>query len=90
MIGLIILCAPALGRMATFRTRFSTMWIQEIADTFGWKGHGVMSKEVLEELRFWRDNVDKYNGQLIRKAAGVVRMIRFWGANAGRYIVHQG
>ena len=41
--GLIILCA---------RTRFSTMWIQEIADTFGWKGHGVMSEEVLEELRF--------------------------------------
>ena len=53
----------------------------------------VLSEEVLEELRFGRDNVDKYNGQLIRKAAGVkhsgpVWMLRVWGPHAGRYLVH--
>ena len=70
--------------MARFRTGFSTMWIWEIADTFRWKGH---REEVLEDLRFWRDNMNKYNGQLIRKAAGVKTVDLFGCSDSGGHML---
>ena len=87
MTGLIIFCAPAIGRMARFRTRLRTMWIQHIADTFGWKGVGDLSEEVLEELRFWRDNLDSYNGQMIRTAAGVTTVDLFGCSDSGGHML---
>ena len=45
-----------------------------------------MSEEVLEELRFGRDNVDKYNGQLIRKALGVKTVVLFGCSDSGGHM----
>ena len=47
----------------------------------------VLSEEVLEELRFGRDNVDKYNGQLIRKALGVKTVDLFGCSDSGGHML---
>ena len=55
--GLVISCAPAVGRNARFYTRFSVGWCQALVDLSNWGAKGELSEEVLEEMVFWRDKL---------------------------------
>ena len=70
--GLVISCAPAVGRNNRFYTRFSVSWCQTLVDLSNWGASGELSEEVVEELVFWRDKLDGCDSQLIRHSAGVV------------------
>ena len=71
VVGTIISFGLALGRVARFHTRFSSMQIAEVAEKRGWAASLVFQPEVVEELRFWEKNLRRLNGQRIRKTAGV-------------------
>ena len=42
-----------------------------MAEEKGWSACLVLTEEVLSELRFWKENLRKLNGQKIRREAGV-------------------
>ena len=69
--GLIISCAPATGRNARFYTRFSVGWCQALVDLQSWDAKDVLTEEVREELKFWKERLDEVDSQLIRHSAGV-------------------
>ena len=71
IVGLIISFGLAVGRAARFHTRFSTMEVARVVEGQGWGAMVVMSVEVIAELRFWKANLRRLNGQRIRKMAGV-------------------
>ena len=71
IVGLIISFGLAMGRAARFHTRFSTMEVARVVEAQGWGASVVMPAEVIGELKFWRENLRRLNGQRIRKAAGV-------------------
>ena len=69
---LIVSCGIALGRNAKFRTRAISRWTTSIVNQFGVGGYGEVSEDVREE--FWMRNLDKLNGQEIRKPPAVFRV----------------
>ena len=69
--GLIISCAPATGRNARFYTRFSVGWCQALVDSHSWDAKDMLTEEVIEELKFWKERLDEFDSQLIRHSAGV-------------------
>mgnify|MGYP006922982776 CR=1 FL=1 len=71
LVGLIISFRLAVGRSARFYTRFSTIEVARVAEEKGWSTCLVLTEEVLSELRFWKENLRKLNGQKIRREAGV-------------------
>ena len=71
LVGLIISFGLAVGRAARFYTRFATIEVARVAEEKGWNAWLVLPVEVLAELRFWRENLRKLNGQKIRREAGV-------------------
>ena len=81
--GLVVSCSPALGRSARFKTRASIMWVQQLVDKYGWKAFGIVSEQAKLELIFWRDKVEKVNGQVIRHEPGVVKADSFGFSDAG-------
>ena len=57
-------------------------WCQALVDRSNWGAKGELSEEVREELRFWRDRLDEFSGQLIRhQDRGVLRVFRQWGSH---------
>ena len=50
--GLVISCAPAIGRSSRFHTRSTVRWVQDVVDEEGWGATGVLSRRVREELEF--------------------------------------
>ena len=71
MVGLIISFGLAVGRSARFHTRFSTIEVARVLEEKGWEAWLVLPLEVVGELRYWRANLRRLNGQRIRKKAGV-------------------
>ena len=71
LVGLIISFRLAVGRSARFYTRFSTIEVARVAEEKGWSTCLVLTEEVLSELRFWKENLRKLNGQKICREAGV-------------------
>ena len=69
--GLIISFGLAVGRSASFYTRFSSIEVARAVEESGWGASLVLSEEVLAKVRFWRENVRKLNGQRIWREAGV-------------------
>ena len=72
LVGLIISFQLAVGRSARFYTRFSTIEVARVAEEKGWSTCLVLTEEVLSELRFWKENLRKLNGQKICREAGVL------------------
>jgi hypothetical protein len=71
IVGLVISFGLAVGRSARFYMRFSSIEVARTVEESGWAASLVLSEEVLAELRFWRENVRRLNGQKIRREAGV-------------------
>ena len=71
LVGLIISFGLAVGRSARFYTKFATIEVARVAEEKGWKAWLVLPVEVVAELRFWKENLRKLNGQKIRREAGV-------------------
>ena len=70
--GLVISCAPAVGRSARFCTRASVAWCQNLVDRSNWGAKGELLKEVREELEFWVNRLEEFSGQLIRHSAEIL------------------
>ena len=47
--GLVIACAPAIGRSARFFTRITVAWCQSLVDENGWGAQGEMPNWVKED-----------------------------------------
>ena len=60
--GLIISFGLAMVRAARFHTRFSTMEVARVVEAQGWGASVVMPAEVIGELKFWRENVERRRG----------------------------
>ena len=71
LVGLIISFGLAVGRSARFYTRSSTMEVARVAEEKGWEAGLVLPLEVVLELRYWKENLRRLNGQKIRKKAGM-------------------
>ena len=67
--GLVISCAPAVGRSARFHTRASVGWSQALVDESNWGAEGRLSQRAREELTFWISRLDDFSSQLIRHSA---------------------
>ena len=70
--GLVIACAPAIGRSARFYTRMAVAWCQSL---------GEMPKWVKEEISFWITRSEEFSGQPIKTFSlypGVLCVFRFW------------
>ena len=87
MVGLIISFGLAVGRAARFHTRFATMAVARLVEEKDWGASLVLSEEVVAELRYWKLNLRRLNGQPIRKKAGVqVVRPRFLYSDAGGHM----
>ena len=71
VVGLIISFGLGMGRACRFYTRFSSMQVAKVSREQGWKSNILLEEETVRELRFWRLNMKRLNGQMIRKAPGV-------------------
>ena len=83
--GLIISCAPAVGRAARFYTRFSVRWCQDVVDEHSWGARSKLSDEVRGELRFWELRMEDHCSQLIRHSAGVTEV--YVCSDAGGHLI---
>ena len=70
--GLVISCAPAIGRSARFYTRMAVGWCQSLVDEKGWDSQGKMPKWVKEEVSFWIVRLDDFSSQPIRHSASIL------------------
>ena len=70
LVGLIISFGLAVGRSARFYTRFATIEVARVVEEKSWKAWLVLPVEVVAELRFWRENLRRLNGQKIRREGG--------------------
>ena len=57
----------AMGEVVRFNTRAMMMRVAEVTDTQGWGVKVMLGDRVTEELAFWRDNLSRLNGHLMRK-----------------------
>ena len=71
--GLVISCAPAIGRSSRFHTRSAVRWVQDVVDEEGWGATGVLSRRVREELKFWLERLDEFSSLRIRKAVSILQ-----------------
>ena len=55
------------------------MLVQQLVDKCGWKTFGIAKLELI----FWRDKVEKVNGQVIRREPGFVKADSFGFSDAG-------
>ena len=62
LVGKIQSCQRALGPVTRLMTRKSYHWICQVVDSFNWDYWQNLTPEVLEELKFWRDNLWNLNG----------------------------
>jgi hypothetical protein len=72
-------CGIALGRVARFRTRFSMMQVARVTQDKGWsesRAREAIEAPALEEIEFWRDNLERLNGAPIRNRPGI-QVVRF-------------
>ena len=65
--GLIGSLRLAMGEVVRFNTRAMMMRVAEVTDTQGWGVKVMLGDRVTEELAFWRDNLSRLNGHLMRK-----------------------
>ena len=65
--GLIGSLRLAIGEVVRFNTRAMMMRVAEVTDTQGWGVKVMLGDRVIEELAFWRDNLSRLNGHLMRK-----------------------
>ena len=87
VVGLIISFGLAVGRSARFHTRFATMEVARVVEEKDWGASMVLTMEVVSELRFWKANLRRLNGQPIRKRAGVqVLRPQFLYSDAGGHM----
>jgi hypothetical protein len=70
--GIVISCAPVVGRSARFYTRVSVSWCQDLVDRSNWWAKGELHRGVREELEFWVYRLEEFYGQLIRHSAEVL------------------
>ena len=83
--GLIISCAPAIGRSARFYTRSAVRWVQDKVDEEGWGVQGELPSRVREELSFWLERLEEFSSQSIRKSASILEY--YVCSDSGKYYV---
>ena len=83
--GLVIACAPAIGRSARFYTRMAVAWCQSLVDEKGWGAHGEMPKWVKEEVSFWITRLEEFSGQPIRHSASILEY--YVCSDSGKYLI---
>ena len=81
--GLVIACAPAIGRSARFFTRITVAWCQSLVDENGWGAQGEMPKWVKEEVSFWITRLEEFSGQPIRHSASILEY--YVCSDSGKY-----
>ena len=72
--GLLVSFGLAMGDVVRFNTRAMMIRIAEVSEVQGWSAKVRLGDRVLEELRFWRDNLSSVNGQVMRKQDKVVTL----------------
>ena len=83
--GLIFSCTVALGRNARFRYKMLSMWTTRLVDEYGWNGFSSVTEEVKQECDFWVFNIERLNGQPIRRAATVLKYYAYGYSDAGGF-----
>ena len=83
--GLIFSCTVALGRNARFRYKMLSMWTTRLVDEYGWNGFSNLTEEVKQECDFWVFNIERLNGQPIRRAATVLKYDAYGYSDAGGF-----
>ena len=72
--GLLVSFGPAMGDVVRFNTRAMMIRIAEVTDSRGWSAKVRLGDRVVEELRFWKDNLSLVNGQIMRKQDKVMTL----------------
>ena len=69
---------PALGDMTRFRSRSMLQLVAKAQERFGWGGGVRLDNKAMDELKFWRENVERLNGFPIRPRAGLAELKQRW------------
>ena len=72
VVGKIISMCLALGDIARLRTRFLYFLIQS---RLSWNDRITVTSEAKDELLFWLDNIDSFNGRQVWRTPSAVRVI---------------
>lgn len=70
----------ALGDIARLRTRFLYFLIQS---RLSWNEYVVVTPEAKDELMFWLDNIDSFNGRNIWQTPSAVRIVYSDASDSG-------
>ena len=62
----------AMGSVTRFHTRGMMTKLVEVTELWGWSGKLVLGERVVEELRFWKENMVAMNGHRMRKEDKVI------------------
>lgn len=64
----------AMGEVTRFYTRSMLTQLVEVTEQFGWSGKLFMGERVVQELLFWRNNLERCNGHSMRREDKVLQV----------------
>ena len=78
-LGKIIATEPALGNLPLLTARAGYAQVEEISEARGWNASLTLSKETVEGLQFFLDNMDQFDNTPIRTAATDISVVSIIG-----------
>ena len=70
-----VACEPALGQMPLMAARAAYIQLDGVTEVQGWKGFLTMDSETKRGLKFFVENMDRFDNTPIRAAAREISVI---------------
>ena len=78
-VGKMASCEPALGQMPLMAARAAYIQLDQVTNIQGWKGSMVMDFETVEGLKFFVENMERFDNTPIRSAARALSVVSIIG-----------
>jgi hypothetical protein len=78
-LGKMVSCEPALGQMPLMAARAAYIQLDQVTEIYGWNGTLVMNHDTKNSLRFFVENVDRFDDTPIRSAAREISVLSIIG-----------
>jgi len=79
VLGKMVACEPALGQMPLMAARAAYIQLDGVTEVQGWKGFLTMDSETKRGLKFFVENMDRFDNTPIRAAAREISVISIIG-----------
>lgn len=78
-LGKVVACEPALGQMPLMAARAAYIQLDRVTEAYGWNGFMVMDHETKIGLRFFVENLDRFDNTPIRTASREISVLSIIG-----------